>query len=203
MSDRATSDEQRATKASTALEDLAAMLRAEATVISPHVLDPDAEPALGLLAAAGPRAAGSPAEYSLLVESVREGYLLHYAKARLLEPGDPDLALLAGDYLYALGLERLARLGDTAAVAELSDLISLCAELHAEDHAEVAAPLWLACVSAVGGGGSERLEQAKSAARALDTDATKLLWESAELAAGASSGELARASEAIDFTPPR
>jgi hypothetical protein len=203
MSAPGTSNEQRATSPSAALQDLAAMLRAEDTVISPHVLDPDAEPALGMLAAAGSRAAGSPAEYSLLVESVREGYLLHYAKPRLLEPGDRDLALLAGDYLYALGLERLAKLGDDAAVAQLSDLISLCAELHAEEQAELTAPLWLACVSAVGSGGSEQLDRAKGAARALDTDATKLLWESAELAAGAASDELARASEAIDFTPPR
>ena len=31
---------------------------------------------------------------------------------------DPDLRLLAGDYLYALGLERLAGLGDLPAVRE-------------------------------------------------------------------------------------
>ena len=43
---------------------------------------------------------------------------------------DPDLALLAGDYLYALGLERLAALGDLEAIRELSDLISLSAQLH-------------------------------------------------------------------------
>jgi hypothetical protein len=29
---------------------------------------------------------------------------------------DPDLALLAGDYLYALGLERLAALADLEAI---------------------------------------------------------------------------------------
>ena len=38
---------------------------------------------------------------------------------------DPDLALLLGDQLYALGLSRLAALGDLEAVAELADLISL------------------------------------------------------------------------------
>ena len=43
---------------------------------------------------------------------------------------DRDLALLAGDYLYALGLERLAALGDLDAVRELSDLISLAAQVH-------------------------------------------------------------------------
>ena len=49
-----------------------------------------------------------------MVEAVREGYLLHYGEPRLLAGHDADLALLAGDYLYALGLDRLAALGDTA-----------------------------------------------------------------------------------------
>ena len=100
-------------------------------MISPQVTDPgEAEPALGLLAAAGPRAAQAPGEYSLLVESVREGYLLHYGEPRVVVGADADLALLAGDYLYALGLERLAALGDLEAIRELSDLISLSAQLH-------------------------------------------------------------------------
>ena len=34
------------------------------------------------------------------------------ATARVVRGAEPDLALLAGDYLYALGLERLAALGD-------------------------------------------------------------------------------------------
>ena len=42
-----------------------------------------------------------------------------------MRPDDPDLALLAGDRLYALGLERLAALGDLEAVAELADVIAL------------------------------------------------------------------------------
>ena len=67
-----------------------------------------------------------------MVEAVREGYLLHYGEPRLLAGHDADLALLAGDYLYALGLERLAALGDDPAVAVLADLISDCAQLHAE-----------------------------------------------------------------------
>ena len=52
-----------------------------------------------------------------MVEAVREGYLLHYGEPRLLAGHDDDLALLAGDYLYALGIERLAALGDADAVA--------------------------------------------------------------------------------------
>ena len=99
-----------------ALKALAAQLRDEDTPISPHVVEPAAAPSLGALAAAGPRAAAAPGEYALVVEAVREGYLLHYGEPRLLAGHDADLALLAGDYLYALGLDRLARLGDTAAV---------------------------------------------------------------------------------------
>ena len=67
----------------------------------------------------------------LLFEAIREGYLLHYGEPRLIDGADPDLRLLAGDYLYALGLERLAARGDLEAVRELADLISLSAQLHA------------------------------------------------------------------------
>ena len=38
-----------------------------------------------------------------------EGYLLHFGRPRLLDTPDEDLRLLAGDYMYALGLSRLAR----------------------------------------------------------------------------------------------
>src|ERR687888_1401246 len=115
-----------------ALWALATSLRDEQSVITPHVREPDdVEPILGLLAAAGPRAAGAPGEYALLVESIREGYLLHYGEPRVVAGADDDLALLAGDYLYARGLERLAALGDLGAIRELADLISLVAQLHA------------------------------------------------------------------------
>jgi hypothetical protein len=125
-----------------ALRSLAARLRDEDTPISPYVVDP-AEPAtLGELAASGPNAAASPAEYALVVEAVHEGYLLHYGQPRLLADHDPDLALLAGDYLYALGLDRLATLGDTRAVTILSDLISDCARRHAEGDTAPIPALW-------------------------------------------------------------
>ena len=53
--------------------------------------------------------------------------------SRARSPGmDDDLRLLAGDALYALGLTRLAETGDLEAVAELADLISLCAQAQAE-----------------------------------------------------------------------
>ncbi|MDQ2629630.1 MAG: polyprenyl synthetase family protein [Actinomycetota bacterium] len=117
-----------------ALQTLADQLRAEDTPISPHVVDPTDPPQLGELAGGG--------EYALVVEAVREGYLLHYEQPRLLAGHDPDLALLAGDYLYALGLDRLAALDDTRAVAILSDLISDCARLQAEGETEGIPDLW-------------------------------------------------------------
>ena len=115
----------------TSLAPLAALVRDGENVIAPHVVDSDEEPALGALAAAGPRAAEAPEEYLLLVEAIREGYLLHYESPRVIQGADSDLRLLAGDYLYALGLERLAARGDLEAVGELADLISLAAKIHA------------------------------------------------------------------------
>jgi len=134
-----------------ALRALAAQLREEQTPISAHVVEPAAAPKLGVLAATGPRAATAPATYAFVVEAVREGYLLHYGEPRLLAGHDPDLALLAGDYLYALGLDRLAALGDTAAVAVLSDLISRCAQLHAEGRDDAVPQLWQDAAREVGG----------------------------------------------------
>lgn len=134
-----------------ALRRLATQLREEETPISPHVIDPAAAPKLGAIAAAGPRAAAAPGEYGLVVEAVREGYLLHYGEPRLLAGHDADLGLLAGDYLYALGLDRLATLEDTDAVAILSDLISRCAQLHSEGREDEVPQLWLDAARAVGG----------------------------------------------------
>jgi hypothetical protein len=134
-----------------ALRTLAALLREEATPISAHVVEPAEQPTHGLLAAHGPAAAADPGEYALVVEAVREGYLLHYGEPRLLAGHDEDLALLAGDYLYALGLERLTARGDDRAVAILSELISACAQRHAEDRAASVPALWDEAARSVGG----------------------------------------------------
>lgn len=137
------------TESSAALRLLAEQLRAEETPISPHVVDPAQAPELGELVATGPGTAAAPAEYALVVEAVREGYLLHYEQPRLLAGHDPDLALLAGDYLYALGLDRLAALGDTRAVTILSDLISDCARLQAEGETNAIPGLWCAAAERI------------------------------------------------------
>lgn len=137
---------------SAALEVIATLLREEETPISAHVVEPAEQPVFGLLAALGERAAAAPGEYALVVEAVREGYLLHYGTPRLLRGHDPDLALLAGDYLYALGIERLAILGDDEAVAVLSGLIGRCAQFHAEGRESEVPGLWRAAALAAGGG---------------------------------------------------
>jgi hypothetical protein len=134
-----------------ALRDLAAQLRQERTPISPYVVEPSSDPALARLAAAGPRSAADPGQYGLVVEAVYEGYLLHYGQPRLLAGHDPDLALLAGDYLYALGLDRLAVLGDERAVAVLADLISRCAQLHAEGEPASIPGRWEAAAREIAG----------------------------------------------------
>ena len=99
--------------------------------------------------------------YPLLVEAIREGYLQHYAAGRVVRPDDPDLALLAGDRLYALGLERLAALGDLEAVAELADVIALCAQAHAEGDPARADAVWEAGAAAVASGPAPDHQAAK------------------------------------------
>lgn len=122
----------------------------------------------GAVAAGGPRAAAAAGEYEFLVEAIYEGYLLHYEAPRLFRRGDPDMALLVGDRLYALGLERLVALGDIAAVVELSDVISLCALVHARGHGELAGPIWSAGARAVGWGSSPAHAAAKALVEADD-----------------------------------
>jgi hypothetical protein len=119
----------------------------------------------GALAASGPRARGREAYYELLVEAIREGYLLHYGDPRVVITADADLALLAGDRLYALGLDRLARLGDLDAVGVLADVISLSARAHAAADAQLAEAVWEAGAAAVGWGPGEPWARAAEGAR--------------------------------------
>jgi hypothetical protein len=92
-------------------------------------------------------------ERAFTLEAVREGYLLHYGEPRAFAGMDDDLRLLAGDSLYALGLERVARAGDLDAIAELADLISLCAWAHAAGREDAIPELWAASVAALSGRG--------------------------------------------------
>jgi hypothetical protein len=158
------------------LDRLAAALRTDGGLMAAAVADVGpVDGTLGGAAAAGPRAAGREEDYALLVEAIVEGYLQHYGTGRVVRPADPDLALLAGDRLYALGLARLAELGDLDAVAQLADVISLAAQAHAEGDGERAAAIWAAGAAAVGHGSGPELEAAKAAARAGDADAARAL----------------------------
>ncbi|HLY87130.1 MAG TPA: hypothetical protein VKO84_11590 [Gaiellaceae bacterium] len=89
------------------------------------------------------------ARYALGLETIYEGYLVHYGRPRLFAPTDDDTALLLGDYLYAHGVARISALHDVAAVADLSELISLCSQLRAEE-AEGEGPLWAATAALLG-----------------------------------------------------
>ena len=104
-------------------------------------------------------------DYALLYEAIHEGARLHYGRGRVVAPEDPDLALLGGDRLYAIGLDRLARLGDLDAVAELADVISLVAQAHAEGDAERASAVWAEGARAVAAGPSADHEAVKAAWR--------------------------------------
>jgi hypothetical protein len=184
------------------LRRLAELLREDGSVIAEHLTDddPDGAAPLGELAAAGPRGAEAPADYALLVEAVREGYLLHYGEPRVVTSADEDLRLLAGDYLYAIGLERLAALGDLEAVRELADLISISAQLHAERDGAGASALWLASVTAVAAGSGAEHEAAKNALRSGQSGADRALLQAAADAAAAAgfADRLASARESIE-----
>jgi hypothetical protein len=149
-------------------------LLADALRADGPVLDDD-DPALGALAAAGPRAACHTEDVAFVIEAIREGYLLHYGAGRLLRDDDRDLVLLAGDHLYALGLARLAALGDLEAVGELADVISLGAQAHAEARPDLAEAVWEAGAAAVGWGADGALRAAKDAARHGAPDAPEAL----------------------------
>jgi hypothetical protein len=93
----------------------------------------------------------APAEHALGLETIYEGYLVHYGRSRLFSPPDPDAALLLGDYLYAHGLVRVAETGDVAAVADLAELISLCSQARA-DGGNGDGAAWAATAASLGAG---------------------------------------------------
>jgi len=131
------------------------------------------------LAASGPRAEGHREDYELLVEAIYEGYLLHYGTPRVVRPEEADLGLLAGDRLYAIGLARLVALGDTAAVAELADTITLSALAQGAGEPELADAVWAAGARAVGWGSSDAHTCAKDLAFAGASGAIEAMRTSA------------------------
>jgi hypothetical protein len=156
------------------LERLRMLLQAEGGLIA-GLLAPiapgDGTPGPAQAAVAGPRVDGQGPEYELLIETIYEGYLLHYHSPRVVRAPEQDLGLLAGDRLYALGLARLVALGDIEAVAELADVIALSALAHGAGNPELASAVWSAGARAVGWGASAAHERAKALARAGSPDA--------------------------------
>ena len=135
---------------------------------------------------------GEP-RYALGLETIYEAYLLHYGRPRLFAPEDHDSQLLLGDYLYAHGLVRIAAYGEVDAVADLSELISLCSQLRAEDAAGDG-PLWAASAALLGAG--PQLDEARAALR-LRGDAGPLDAAAREAAGDAAVDEALAAHAAL------
>ena len=132
--------------ATSSATDLWETLAAEAASESPLwgealCADPEREGIFGPLA---------PPQFALGLETIYEGYLVHYGRPRLFAPPDEEAALLLGDYLYAHGLVRIAATGELDAVAALAELISTCAHLQAEQ-AEGDGEAWVGAVRRLGG----------------------------------------------------
>lgn len=121
---------------SDALTALAAALRDDGGLIAEATVDPaaDADRSLGAAVRRLPRGPVVGEALALALEATREAELLHHAPeaARVVRTDDRDLALLAGDRLYALGLACLAEAGRTDEVAILADVVALVARLHAD-----------------------------------------------------------------------
>ena len=103
--------------------------------------------------------------YALGIETIYEGYLLHYGRPRLFTPKDRDTSLLLGDYLYAHGLVRIEQVGAVEAVNDLAELIAMCAYLQAEGISGDAAA-WSATAALLGRGA---LDDGRASLR-LDND---------------------------------
>ena len=167
------------------LQRLCALLLEEgglmASLVSPAPAPADGDGILGpaQLAASGPRAEGRREEYELLVEMIYEGYLLHYGSPRVVRTREADLGVLAGDRLYALGLARLVALGDTDAVTELADTITLGALAQGAGERALADAIWMAGARAVGWGCSDAHRRAKDLVFAGEEEAVEAMRTSA------------------------
>lgn len=136
-----------ATTAEQTLQSIRASITAEDPLFAAHVAN---TPGGGwgpgfsdlFLLAMGPGTTGNK-DHLLALEYTCEGYLLHYGSSRLLQDLPDGLALLAGDYMYACGLDHLTALGDLAGIRLLSGLIGFCSLVHCEGlDPQLAAAAW-------------------------------------------------------------
>ncbi|MDX6665276.1 MAG: hypothetical protein QOG68_1482 [Solirubrobacteraceae bacterium] len=82
------------------------------------------------------------------VRAIRGGHLLHHTASE-----DPDLALLDGDRLFALGLAELAAAGDLAAVRTMAEVIATSAAALAVGDEAAAETAWDQGIRALAGSG--------------------------------------------------
>ncbi len=129
-------------------------------------------------------------ELALGVETIYEGYLVHYGRSRLFAAPDTDTALLLGDYLYAQGLVHVAATGNVQAVDDLAELIALCTQARADGRSGDAAA-WAATAAGLGTG---NLDEARETMR-LRADPSAL-HDAARRAAGDQPVERALAAHA-------
>lgn len=133
--------------------------------------------------------------YLFAIEYIFEGYLLHYGSSRLLASSDirhaggndrlatvndqrpaqaPELpsepeefSLLAGDYMYAQGLNHLAALDDLFHIKAMAKLIELCSYIHCEGfESRLVLELWTVvtlCLASRAGAGASRSESCRLA----------------------------------------
>ncbi len=136
------------------------------------------EPLFNGLIENGPSTQATAPDYGFVFESVLEGYLLHTGKSRLTLQDDRQLKLVAGDFLYSLGLQRLAQLGDLEAVELLAGLITDASRLHiAKGTPGQKGALWVATVVATAfrPDAEHREWPFKDAAAGSDVAATELI----------------------------
>ncbi|MCK9248462.1 MAG: hypothetical protein M0P31_05730 [Solirubrobacteraceae bacterium] len=169
---------------------IADALRTEGGLLADVTATPaaDADRSIAERVSSGPRAAIVGPDLAFAAEATREAELLHHAPehGRIVRTDDRDLALLVGDRLLALGLQRLAAGGWVGDIAILADVVAMVATLHA-------APAWARPGPDAGTGPPDEAR-----------DRTRTLWTVAAnaLGHGASSPEAAALAGIRDGRPP-
>jgi hypothetical protein len=134
----------------------------------------------------------APDRHALGLETIYEGYLVHYGRPRMFAPEDRDTALLLGDYLYAHGLVRIAETHEVGAVSDLAELISLCAQSRAVGR-DGDGQAWAATSASLGAGGLDLARRAlreRGDSSILDAVARSVAGDEAVDAALAAHGRL-------------
>jgi hypothetical protein len=140
----------------TLFEDIAAAAAAESPLWANALRPDEAREAVPVFSPLVP-----DEQLALGLETIYEGYLLHYGRSRLFAPPDEDVALLLGDALLAHGLVLVAATGSVAAVADLAELLALCTQARA-DGADGDGVAWAATAARLGAGG---LDEARTQLR--------------------------------------